>query len=342
MIGLITGSYGFTQFLLRVPLGIWSDKVGKRKVFIIIGFVFSIISAIGLGLSKSPLGLLIFRGASGIAASVWVAFTTLFSSYFSPSLVVSSLSLLNFYNQTGQLIATLIGGFITQSFGWRSSFYAAGLIAFFGLIFSFLIEEKNPSTSRDTSIKGLLITGKEPLLLIASFLAILVQYFSFVVTYGFLPVYATKIGISKSALGILTFISSVPAAIASLVNSRSFMARFNQKHLLISGFILASISSIFIPFTKNFFILSLLQCLGGIGRGINYPILMGLSVLNTPEEKRATAMGFFQALYGIGMFGGPFIGGYIGSIWGLNGIFISTGIITAISAVLANLLIDSR
>jgi MFS family permease len=336
MIGFIIGSYGFTQFLLRIPLGIWSDKTGKRKMFIIVGFVLSIISALGLAFSKRPVGLLIFRGMSGISATTWVAFTILFSSYFDPSKVIASLSLLNFYSQMGQLVGNLLSGFITQKFGWRYPFYSAAIIASLGLIFSLFIYEKGIPNSKDVSFKELLLTGKEPLLFMSSILAILLQYFTFVVSYGFLSLYATKIGIPKGELGILTFISSVPAALASLLNSRSFMTKFNQKYLLISGFILASISSIFIPFTKSFFTLSLLQCLGGIGRGINYPILMGLSILNIPEEKRATAMGFFQALYGIGMFGGPFIGGYIGSIWGLNGIFISTGIITAISAVLAN------
>ena len=335
MIGFIIGSYGFTQFLLRIPLGIWSDRIAKRKVFIIIGFVLSIISGLGLAFSRGPVGLLVFRGLSGVSAATWVTFTILFSSYFESSKVISSLSLLNFYNQAGQLFANLLSGFITQKFGWTFPFYSAAIIASLGLLSSVFIYEKNSSNSKEVPIKELLLTGREPLLLLSSILAILLQYFSFVVSYGFLPLYATNIGIPKSELGVLTFISSVPAALASLLNSRSFMTRFSQKHILAYGFILTCVSSIFIPFTKSFFTLSLLQCLGGIGRGINYPILMGLSILNIPEEKRATAMGFFQALYGIGMFGGPFIGGYIGSIWGLNGIFISTGIIVAIAALLS-------
>ncbi|MGC9063839.1 MAG: MFS transporter [bacterium] len=336
VIGLIIGSYDFAQFLFRIPLGIWSDKVGKRKTFVIVGFILSIISGLGLALSRNPIGLLIFRGISGISAATWVDFTVLFSSYFDPSKVIASLSLLNFYSQIGQLVANLLSGFIAQRFGWTYPFYSAGIIASLGLIFSFFIYEKDSPNSKEISLKELLATGKEPLLLLSSVLAILLQYFSFIVSYGFLSLYATNIGVSKSELGILTFIASVPAAIASLLNSGSFMRRFSQRYILVFGFILTSISSIFIPFTKSFFMLSFLQCLGGIGRGINYPILMGLSILNIPEEKRSTAMGFFQALYGIGMFGGPFIGGYIGSIWGLNGIFISTGIVVAVAAILSN------
>ncbi|MCX7796446.1 MAG: MFS transporter [bacterium] len=334
MIGLIVGSYGFMQFLLRVPLGIWSDKIQKRKPFIILGFVFSIFSGFGLALSRSPLGLLVFRGLSGVSATTWVAFTTLFSGYFDPSKVISSLSLLNFFTQSGQLVATLIGGFIAQRVSWTSPFYLAGVVALLGLIPALLIKENVSQKSNSPSLMELIRVGSTPLLLISSILAILVQYFSFVTTYGFLPVYATNIGFSKSSLGILTFLSSIPAAIASLLNSRNFFVRFSKRYLLFFGFIFAMISSLFVPFTKNFFSLSLLQCLGGISRGINYPVLMGLSILEVPIEKRATAMGFFQAIYGIGMFGGPFIGGIIGSFWGINSIFISTAILMFVSAVI--------
>ena len=38
MAGLIVGSYGFTQMVLRIPLGIASDVLKKRKLFVMGGF----------------------------------------------------------------------------------------------------------------------------------------------------------------------------------------------------------------------------------------------------------------------------------------------------------------
>ena len=43
--GTIVGSYGLTQMILRIPLGIMSDVLKKRKLFVMIGFVLSIISS---------------------------------------------------------------------------------------------------------------------------------------------------------------------------------------------------------------------------------------------------------------------------------------------------------
>ena len=48
MAGMIVGSYGLTQMLLRIPLGILSDVMKKRKLFVVIGFVLSIGSSAGL------------------------------------------------------------------------------------------------------------------------------------------------------------------------------------------------------------------------------------------------------------------------------------------------------
>ena len=45
--------------------------------------------------------------------------------------------------------------------------------------------------------------------------------------------------------------------------------------------------------------------------GLVLPLLMGQSLKNIPKEKKGTAMGFYQAIYGIGMVLGPYVVGLI-------------------------------
>ena len=40
--GMIVGSYGLTQMILRIPLGILSDVLKRRKPFVMMGFGLSI------------------------------------------------------------------------------------------------------------------------------------------------------------------------------------------------------------------------------------------------------------------------------------------------------------
>ena len=39
MIGLIGGAYGLSMMLLRFPTGVLSDRLGRRKIFIVLGVV---------------------------------------------------------------------------------------------------------------------------------------------------------------------------------------------------------------------------------------------------------------------------------------------------------------
>ena len=81
MVGLILGSYGFTQMLLRIPLGIFSDRINKRKIFINLGILTSLLSALAMGILKSPVCLLIFedvRSSSGHMVNLYSAIFKLF------------------------------------------------------------------------------------------------------------------------------------------------------------------------------------------------------------------------------------------------------------------------
>ena len=83
MVGLIVAAYGLSQLLLRVPTGIISDRIGARRPFILIGLLAAVFAAAGMAMAKTPGQLLICRGMAGVAATTWVAFTTLFPAYFS-------------------------------------------------------------------------------------------------------------------------------------------------------------------------------------------------------------------------------------------------------------------
>jgi MFS family permease len=155
MAGIIVGSYGFTQMVLRIPIGIASDRIHKRKLFINFGFFLTLFSGLGLWLSGSLTLILIFRSLAGAAAATWVDFTILFSSYYKQEETTRSIGIINFYNNIGQLLAMLFGGIIANSFSWKAPFMLGGLAAAVGIIISFFIIEKYVENTENIDLKGI-------------------------------------------------------------------------------------------------------------------------------------------------------------------------------------------
>lgn len=335
MVGLVVGSYGFTQMLLRIPLGIYSDWLSKRKAFVSLGVTLIAISSLGLGLATKPWVALIFRSMAGMGAATWVVFTVLFSSYFKPEDVPKAMGIIIFYNKIGQMSGTLLGGFISNSFGQRTPFWIGGILGIGGLILSFRLREQNIVRER-MKISDLVSVGKDKTLIQVSVLAILVQAISFSTTFGFTPSLASTMGATDIQLSILMFVASLPAAFASLV-SGTIAKWLGEARLIVIAFVLSAITAIAIPFSVNISRLYATQLLLGLANGMVFPVLMGMSIKTVEATKRSTAMGFFQAIYGLGMFAGPVVVGIIADGWGLNIGFFAVGLMGLAGAILGYL-----
>lgn len=333
MLGLIVSSYGFSQLVLRIPIGIWSDRIGKRKPFIVAAYVAAMVAGLGLALSGGPMGILASRTMSGVAATMWVVITVLFSSYFPPDRAGYAMSLINFATTLTQLVATLAGGLIAERWGWHAPFWGAALIGALGLLIAVPLREAENQRTVGLSLGELAAVGKERFLLTVSLLAALYQINTWVTVYGFTPNVAAQLGASKAQLGWLSLASTLPTAIASL-GSGTFLARqMNERQMVVLGFGLSAVGTLAIPLVSTLPPLFVTQAIAGFGRGLIFPVLMGLSIKRVPEEKRATAMGFFQSIYALGMFGGPALAGVAAEAMGFAGAFYATAAVTAFGAL---------
>jgi MFS family permease len=343
LLGIILGSYGFMQMIIRFPLGIWSDALRKRKVFIIGGILVSILSSLGMWYFKNLPALLFFRALSGVSAATWVAFTVLFSSYFMGHQAPKSIGILNAFNYTGQMIAMAFGGVVAQSFGLEYAFTLGAIGGVGSLILSFgVVEKVVESSATPIHFKVLLETIKDRNLLIVSSLAVLSQILMYGTVLGFTPLAAKAIGATSLELGILTALATLPEIFASPLGGTVLAERFGERNTVVMGFILTALYCLSIPYIKHLEIFYLSQFIGGFGRGLSFSLLMGLSIKNISFEKRATAMGFFQAVYGLGMFLGPVLVGFFGESIGLNRSFLAIGGIGALAALISGLHIKSK
>ncbi|MGL1893265.1 MAG: MFS transporter [Spirochaetaceae bacterium] len=341
LIGVITGSYGLTQLILRIPLGIFSDLISKRKIFIILGLGISILSSLITFIYPSTFSLLITRSLAGVSASTWVLFTVMFASYFKKEEATKAIGLMNSYNAIGQLSAMAIGGFISYKFGTRYLFLLAAIGAFIGLITSLFIHEAKAAIKK-MHFRDFIKVAKNRQLQVVSILGILSQLITFATAFGFVPILAKKLGAQNFQLSILAALAILPAIFISRLAGSFFPDHIGRKNTINIGFILSALLCIVMPFINNLPLLYLAQVLGGVGRSMVFPLLMGLGIEQIDSSKRATAMGFFQAVYGIGMVFGPILLGFIAQSYGLIIGFLVTGLIGLTGLIITLIFIKDK
>jgi len=333
LIGLIGGAYGFTQMAIRFPLGIFSDKIGKRKIFVILGMAFASAAGFVVFFFPSPYTLLLTRALGGVAASAWVTFTILGAAYYPSGETTKSMGHLSACNSFGRMAALLAGGLLAQWLGLEYAFLLAGIAGIIGMAMGFFITEKRPQAADNApSLSELLDVARNKQLLCCSILGILSMYISFATTFGFIPLAASLLNATQLQLGLLGVVSTIPGIFMAPLAGTTMPRKLGISTTLVIGFLLAGTGSALVAFTNSLIILFAVQIIGSIGTAILGTLLLGLCIYDIPTPRRATAMGFFQAVYGIGMFLGPFIMGQISHFFGLATAFIFTGFIGILGA----------
>jgi len=333
--GIVMSSYGFVQFLFRLPLGIFSDLVKLRKPFIIFGMFVSTFSCLALALTESLGWLLLSRSLAGLAAATWVAFTVLYSSYFADRDIHRAMSSISFAVVLAQFLGMSISGYIADEWGWHAPFWVGGIIGILGVVLSLYISEPKESVQRDPiKLKDLISVIREPQLLKTSLLSILAHSIIFATMFGFIPDYALKIGLNTRDISSVVFSFMIPHAVATLFSGSHLIPMFGMWKTLRFAFGVTSIFTLIIPFIDTKGWLCFAQALNGFSLGILFPIFLGLATEAIPQEKRATAMGVYQAFYAIGMFAGPFFAGILNSNMGITAGFYFTGILGVVATIL--------
>jgi len=333
--GLVLGSYGFVQIILRLPLGITSDRMKVRKPFIMIGMIGTTISCLCFALGGHLGWILTGRLISGIGASTWAAFTVLYASYFSQEQATRAMSLISLLTASGQLIGMSVSGYLVKEWGWNSTFWLGSIIGTAGLLASFFIFEPKQAVSRKPiELKDLVQVMKEPLLLKVSVLSILAHSILFITMFGFTPSHALALGASQLDLTVLVFAFMVPHAFSNYISGRWLAPKFGSWNLVLIAFLFSAACTTAISMVSSFSGLVITQMLNGFFQGIYFPLMLTLAIQKIHPQKQATAMGFYQAVYAVGMFAGPFLAGWINEWGGLRSGFYFAGLIGVVAFVL--------
>jgi len=352
MIGIIGGAYGLTMTFLRFPVGVISDRLGKRKIFIVGGVICAMIASAVVLLRPSPVSLFVCRAFCGLHASSWVPFTVLYASSWKPSESARAMAVLTAVYTCGQLSSMLFGGILADAYTYSAPFILAlgGGAAF--LLCSPLmrdttknVKEAKPLPVRDsdagTPKKGGRLSFLTPRLLILTFIAAVFYYIKYATAYTFTPLIAKDMGASPAMLGYLSTIYCACGVLGSAVSYKLAKRIGSAKIIAVSMLFLAVFSCFIVPYVKNLPFLYVTIGISGLFTFLLDALLAGVVILGVEERHRTTAMGFYQALYGGGILLGPVVSGFIIDFSSTVTAYMVAGILAVISAA-AVLIFDRK
>jgi predicted MFS family arabinose efflux permease len=335
LVGVILGSYGFVQIIIRLPLGIYSDRLRVRKPFLALGLATGALSCFLFAISDQWGWTLVARAVSGVSASSWVAFTVLYASYYHKNDATLAMGRISTLTVCGQLIGMGLSGLLADHWGWNAAFWTGAGIGLVGLIITFAIREPKEGVSRiPIQVKDLVSVMRMPTLLKVSTLSILAHCILFITMFGFTPSLAVNLGATKTDLSLLVFAFMIPHAAAAYITSRWIVPKIGPWNAVLIGFTVSSICTVALALAPSFGWLAFSQVFNGFAQGMHLPLLLGLAIQRVDIVKRATAMGFYQSVYSIGMFAGPFLAGWLNQSFGLASGFYLGGVFGLIAIVL--------
>jgi predicted MFS family arabinose efflux permease len=219
----------------------------------------------------------------------------------------------------GRVGATSVTGVLNEWGGYSLAFFAAAGAAALGVFVMFSARERVHHPRRP-SVAGIghLISRRDVLL--PSLLAAVSQYANWAVTYGFLPILAQSLGATNVTLSVLVSMHIGVVTVTTLV-AAGLVNRVGARRLVLISFVLTSGGIGLVALAQSLTLIFVAQFFLGVGQGLGYPVLMGMSIRDVADAERNTAMGLHQSVYALGMFAGPWLSGILADAIGIRQMF---------------------
>ncbi|MFK3708425.1 MFS transporter [Klebsiella sp. NPDC088457] len=312
VMGLIMGAGGLATLLIRFPLGVISDVIKSRKIFIQLSLLLPIVAWPLAWLEPNAVTLYLAKAADGVTAATWVLYNILFIRYFDRSEAPAAVAMLALAGPIGVFLGNCIGGLLINYFANNIAFFLSCISALLALALTTRIRDVHNPIKVPTikaCIDGTRKQITDSSIWLIGILATIVILVPFATRDTLTPIYAEQLGARAGILTILSNLHLIFYALAIALCSSVFYRRIGLVKTALVGILLQAISTLGIPFTHSLTVIYFLQALAGFSFGMAFAAFMSLSIVNTTADEQSTRMGLFQTIYSSGMFVGPVVMG---------------------------------
>lgn len=337
MVGLAMAIYGLTQAILQLPLGILSDKIGRKKVIYLGMMVFA--GGSFLAATAHNVEILIMARAIQGAGAVSAAVTALLADLTREEVRTRAMSMIGLSIGLTFSVSLVLSPILTNWVGVNGLFAIMGMLSMLSiaLIAFYTPNPKRSFLHQDTQAQtkriGEVLRNSQLLRLNFGIFALQTGLMSI---FTVLPFALHKLGLDKSAhwqiylpATIIGLLMMIPAIIIGETRNK-------LKPVFILGIALVWLAQFALIFSLHSII-----CIGGvliiyfIGFNILEASLPSLVSKIAPSDLKGTAMGVYNTLQSIGVFFGGVIGSKMYATYGFSGVFGFCCIIIGIWLIIA-------
>lgn len=342
LIGLCIGIYGLTQALLQIPLGLLSDRIGRKPIIIGGLVVFSL----GSILAASTDNIYVIIAARAIQGSGAIAATTmaLAADLSREDQRAKMMAFIGMSIGLAFVVAMIIGPLIADFAGLSGIFWVTTILAIIGiLLVTFVVPTpKLTKTHRDAGIIGAYI---KPVLtestLLRMNLSVFLLHLLMTANFTVLPLlFRDHLNIAsvdhwKIYLPVLvvSLIFSLPMIIVSEKFRKIKLMFIVAVTLLVFSQAILSLNPSAVQF--NFYPLIFAFLLFFIGFNFLEAVQPSLVAKYSDVSTKGTAMGVYSSAQFLGIFVGGSVGGLIMQHFGISGVFTFGAIIALLFLAVA-------
>lgn len=325
-IGLALGIYGLSQALCQIPLGLLSDRLGRKPV-IAAGLVVFALGSVVAALSGSIWGILLGRllqGAGAVGSAVLALGADLTrEQHRSKAMAVIGMSI-----GVSFALAMVLGPVLNAWIGVPGIFWLTAVLAGFGILVLYLsvpAPEASPRQPDTEAVPALFqrVLG-DPQLLRLDF-GIFAQHAILTACFLAVPLRLKAAGLGGATewgfylpILLVSVLVMVPCLMLAERGGRMkgfflggvAMVGLSQLILLAAGSHLWAVAAGVLVFFSAFNFLE-----------ASLPALISRLA---PAGRRGTAMGIYSSSQFLGMFAGGVVAGGLQAAWGLSGVFVFT------------------
>lgn len=328
MIGTVVGAYGVTQMIFRLPVGVMADCAGRHRIFVSAGAALAALASLVRLLAPGGMGFLTANLIGGCASSMWISYMVLFSEYFSPEEQQKATSRVIMGCNLGMCLGFVFSSLLYDHMGMAFLCAASAVAGLAGLLISFGVQEADGNIGIEKKGKEtipqkirvrqlLQICGNRRLILF-SCLALIQQGIQMSTAMSFTTQRLEILGASSLFIGLASVFYMIAAVLSAQYASTKFCEKRGARFYVPVVFALTGIYCVLVPLVSSCTVIFLLQAFPGMSTGILLSYLTSESMKEVPEEKKSTAMGFFQAVYAVGMTAFPAVAGALTQRWNMT------------------------